>query len=178
MVPATTRRQRHPRCPEASQAPQARVVSTWLLASARFQGITTFPQRVPTVFHQWAHVVLLHRGALARRGAIQRKSFWKVASLKHAQVLRGRLRIRKWGCCADYSPQRCNPPACLAGSRSRSYRCPNFRLCCNPQPLPQRSLRVQRTCDALMPYVVAPLVSYPCQPVLHINVLVNKDAYI
>ena len=91
MVPATTRRHRHPRCPEASQAPQApeaRVVSTWLLASARFQGITTFPQRVPTVFHQWAHVVLLHRGLLPAGGAIQRKSFWKVAPLKHAQVLR------------------------------------------------------------------------------------------
>lgn len=43
---------------------------------------------MPTVFHQWAHVVLLHRGLLPAGGAIQRKSFWKVASLKHAQVLR------------------------------------------------------------------------------------------
>lgn len=43
---------------------------------------------MPTVFHQWAHVVLLHRGLLPAGGAIQRKSFWQVASLKHAQVLR------------------------------------------------------------------------------------------
>ena len=51
---------------------------------------------MPTVFHQWAHVVLLHRGlSPAGGGAIQRKSFWKVASLKHAQVLKGRLHIRK-----------------------------------------------------------------------------------
>lgn len=76
------------------------------------------------------HTLFYYIGALARPGAIQRKSFWKVAPLKHAQALKGRLRIRKWGCCADYSPQHCIPTACLAGSRSRSYRCPNFRLCC------------------------------------------------
>ena len=76
------------------------------------------------------HTLFYYIGALARPGAIQRKSFWKVAPLKHAQALKGRLRIRNWGCCADYSPQHCIPTACLAGSRSRSYRCPNFRLCC------------------------------------------------
>ena len=133
MVPATTRRQRHPRCPEASQAPQApeaRVVSTWLLASARFQGITTFPQRVPTVFHQWAHVVLLHRGLLPAGGGNTAQELLESCVPQARPSAEGRLRIRKWGCCADYSPQRCNPPACLAGSRSRSYRCPNFRLCC------------------------------------------------
>gem|GEM_PF-3760350 len=70
------------------------------------------PPRAPPFFCVGGHTLFYYIGGSCPPGAIQRKGFWKVASLKHAQVLRE-------GC------------AFANGVVvSRSYRCPNFRLCC------------------------------------------------
>ena len=133
MVPATTRRHRHPRCPEASQAPQApeaRVVSTWLLASARFQGINV-PSTCAHCFSSVGTRCSITWGTLARRGGqYSARASGKLRPSSMLKCLREGCTFAK-GLLYGYSPQRCIPPACLAGSSSRRYRCPSFRQCCS-----------------------------------------------